>query len=316
MSLESDTFVDRRRLKRALTFWRLAALAVAGALGAVAVGNLSDVSPVGDYVAEVKVESLIVEDTARIEAIAKVAKNDRAKALVVSINSPGGTVVGGESLYRALRKVAEKKPVVAVMGELATSAGYMVALGAERIIAHDGTLTGSIGVLLQTADVTPLMGKIGVKPETIKSSPLKAQPNPLEPFSDAARAAIRGVVMDMYDMFAGLVAERRKMDPAAVAKLADGRVFTGRQAAKNGLVDQLGGLDEARSWLTEKHDISAELPLKTITPKKDLSFLAALGGDSLARMGVGAIESVFGKTVFSEGLRLDGLVSVWHPGWR
>lgn len=316
MSLESDTLIDRRRLKRALTFWRVAALVVAGAFGAVAAGSLGGVSPVGAYVAEVKVESVIVEDAARIDAVASVAENARAKALVVSINSPGGTVVGGESLYRALRKVAEKKPVVAVMGELATSAGYMVALGADRIVAHDGTLTGSIGVLLQTADVTHMMDKIGVKPETVKSGPLKAQPNPMEPFSDAARTAIRAVVMDMYNMFAGLVAERRKMDPAAVAKLADGRVFTGRQAAKNGLIDQVGGLDEARAWLAEKHGIGADLPLKTITPKKELSLLSMLGEDSLARMGAAIVETIFGKTVFSEGLRLDGLVSVWHPGWR
>lgn len=313
MSFNADTIIDRRRLKRAVTFWRVAALLAAGVLGAVVAGRLTGVGPVGPYVADLTVENVIVDDPDRLAALEDVAMSDRAKALVVRINSPGGTVVGGESLYKALRHVAERKPVIAVMGELATSAGYMVALGADYIVAREGTLTGSIGVLLQTADVTGLLGKLGIEPISVKSGPLKAQPNPLEPFSDAARAATRDVVLDMYAMFTDLVAERRKLEPAALEKLADGRVYTGRQARANGLIDHLGGLGEARTWLAEQHGIERDLPLRPVEEPDAPTFLAAMTEGALGGLWPGLAESVFGKTVFSEGLRLDGLVSVWHP---
>lgn len=316
MSFEADAIIDRRRLKRALTFWRVAALLVAGVLGAAVAGRVAGVGPVGPYVADLSVADLIVDDAERLDAIAEVRDDDRAKALVVRIDSPGGTVVGGEALYKALRKVAAEKPVVAVMGEMATSAGYMVALGADQIVAREGTLTGSIGVLLQTADVTGLMDKIGIKPETVKSGPLKAQPNPMEPFSDEAREATRDVVLDMYAMFTDIVAERRGMTAAQVKTVADGRVYTGRQARANGLIDLLGGIEEARTWLADVHGVAADLPMKPVEEPVRPSFLDVLGGEALGYWGRGLVESIFGKTVFSEGLRLDGLVSVWHPEWK
>lgn len=313
MSLETDTIVDRRRLKRALIFWRIAAIVAAVSVGAVAAGRLEGVGGVGGHVGEISVEDLILDDSERLDALADALDDDSVKALIVRINSPGGTVVGGETLFKGLRSFAEKKPVVAVMGELATSAGYMVALGADRIYAHNGTLTGSIGVLLQTADVTGLMDKIGVKPELVKSGALKAQPNPMEPFSKDARQAIRAVVMDMYDQFVALVAERRGLTADAVRPLADGRVFTGRQALGHGLIDAIGGVDAARTWLSEQHDVDADLPLKSIFDEDEELWLRALKEDGAMASLPGLVSWVFEKTVLTKGLRLDGLVSVWHP---
>jgi protease IV len=299
MSLDADYLVDRRRLKRRLGAWRLVTVA---AIGAVVLLGLNRVGVVGrDYVARLVVEGVITEDLDRDEALAAVAKDRRAKALIVRINSPGGTVVGGEALYRQLRLMSEVKPVVAVMGEVATSAAYLTALGTDHIIGRQGTVTGSIGVLLQTANITGLLDSIGVETELVKSGPLKAQPNPLEDMSPEAREAIEQVVQDMFAMFVGIVQERRNFSPEQALEVADGRVFTGRQALENGLIDGIGSEIDARAWLAEVHDVDARLAVREIED------------DGTAVWVRRQLDSVFGKSVFSEILRLDGLVSLWHP---
>lgn len=304
MSWEADLTLDRRRLKRSLLRWRLAAIAAAVAIG-LALFARFDRAPLSDYVARLEIEGLILADDERVKALAEIAKDKRARALIVAVDSPGGTFVGGESLFHALRKVAAEKPVVAVMGGLATSAGYMAAVAAEHLLASRGTLTGSIGVILQTADVTDMLAKLGIKPETIKSGPLKAQPNPLEPFSPEARRATEEVVRDLYGQFVDIVAERRQIERPRVLALADGRVFSGRQAAELGLIDGLGGEDEARAWLADKYGLSRELALRPVEIARERPGLRSW------------LEDLVGKALFSERLRLDGAISVWHPiGWR
>jgi protease IV len=247
------------------------------------------------------VTGVISEDPARSAALKKVLKDGRVKALIVDINSPGGTVVGSEELFRELRAVAAKKPVVAVMGTLAASGGYMTALGADHIIAREGTITGSIGVIMQSADVTGLLKKLGIEPEAIKSAPLKAVPSPFEPLTPEGRAVTQAVVMDMYDMFVGMVADRRGLDPAEAKKLADGRIYTGRQAIAVKLIDEIGGEDEARSWLETARGVPDSLPVSDIQIERD-------SGDML-----GLIGGRIGKALFSERLTLDGLMALWHP---
>ena len=255
------------------------------------------------HVARIDIDGIIVENDERDRALADVADNTAVKALLVRIDSPGGTVVGGETLYHRLRLVAEHKPVVVVMGELATSAAYMTAIGSDWIVAREGTLTGSIGVILQSADVTGLLNKIGVKPETVKSSPLKAQPNPLEPFTPDARVATERVVLDVYNMFVEMVAERRKLTPEQLANVADGSVFTGRQAQGNGLIDALGGEDSARSWLESSRGVAASLPVRDVEV------------NGAEQQIIDMLSSKVKKALFSERLSLDGLISVWHPEW-
>ncbi len=298
--MDLDTLLDRSRLKRRLTFWRISAIIAIAALIIFAVGKFNNFGS-RNHIAVLNVSNIIVDDHDRSEALLDVAKDDTAKALLVHINSPGGTVVGGESLYLHLRKVAEKKPVVAVMSDLATSAGYMAAIASDQIFARQSTVTGSIGVIMQTANITGLLDKIGIKAESIKSAPLKAQPNPLEPMSEQARKVSQAVVTDMYDMFVDMVAERRKMDKATVTKLADGRVYTGRQALKNGLIDAIGGEKEALDWLEQTKKISKKIPLRMVKIHRDDGFFEK------------ALDNIFGKTLFSERLRLDGLISLWHP---
>lgn len=304
MTLDTDAYVDRRRLKRGLLFWRLAALAAA--IAAVAAGvSRFDGYPLSDYVARLDVEGLILQDTKRDELLADVAGDSRIKALIVRVDSPGGTFTGGDALYRSLRRVAEAKPVVAVMDGMATSGGYMAALAADHIVARRGTITGSIGVIFQTADVTGLLDKIGIKPETFKSGPHKAQPNPFEPISPAVREATQEVVREMFGMFVDMVAERRNLDRARVAAIADGRIFSGQQALKLGLVDTLGDEAEARDWLAESREVAKTLPVRKVAVKREPELFRSL------------FEDTVGKALFSERLRLDGAIAVWHPSlWQ
>lgn len=300
MALATDYLIDRRRLKRRLTVWQLVAVAAVVAVALVAYGRFDGLVS-RSHVARLTVTGIIADDAERDEALEALKEDGRVKALIVRIDSPGGTVVGGEALYRRLYEISGRIPVVAVMGEVATSAAYMTALAGERIFAREGTLTGSIGVIMQTADITGLLDKLGIQPESIKSGPLKAQPNPLEPFTPAAREATEAVVADIYQMFVALVAERRTMSGEAATRLADGRVYTGRQALANGLIDAIGGESEARQWLQDAKKISADLPVRDVA--------SADTAEQVSRW----LHRAAGKALFPERLNLDGLVSVWHP---
>ena len=190
-----------------------------------------------------------------IELLDKVGKSDQVKAVILDINSPGGTTTGGEAMYDAVRRLAEKKPVVAVCGTLATSAAYIVALATDRIFVYGNTITGSVGVIFQWADVTELLHTLGVKVEEVKSGPLKAVPNPFEPTDEKGRALAAEMVQEAKVWFVDLVAERRKIDPASVPGLTDGRIYSGRQAVELKLVDQIGDEKAAKSWLQEERNV-------------------------------------------------------------
>ena len=300
MSLDADLVVERRRLKRRLVFWRVLGISAVIAAVIAAVGQF-DLVGSKDHIARIQIAGIIVDDQARDQALITVADDDKVKALIVKIDSPGGTYVGGEAIYQSLRMVAEKKPVVAMMGTTAASAGYMSALGGDHIVARASTLTGSIGVLLQTANFNKLMDKIGVDPITIKSAPLKAQPNPMEPFSPEARKVTEELVADFFDMFVSLVSERRSMSKEKVLKLADGRAFSGRQAFANGLIDAIGAEPEVRKWLAEKHKIADDLPIKDVKVVDDDKTWRDL------------LDSKIGRFLISERLSLDGVISLWQP---
>ena len=300
MSLDADAILDRRRLKRRLTIWRLAAIVAVFTLAFIALFR-ADVITGHDHVAEIGILGLIVDDDDRSEVLRKVADDGHAKALIVNIDSPGGTTVGGETLYNEIRRVAERKPVVGVVRTLGTSAAYLVATATDHIISAETSLTGSIGVLIQTAQFTGLLEKIGISAEAIKSSPLKSTPSPLEPLTEESRAATQAVIDDTHAWFIGIIAARRDLPEERLQQVSDGRIFTGRQALQLGLVDEIGGRHEAREWLSTAHNISASLPLLKIDRQP---------------VGQGFIEKIVklvGKTTFSERLTLDGLISLWHP---
>ncbi|MCC6467202.1 MAG: signal peptide peptidase SppA [Alphaproteobacteria bacterium] len=304
MTFAADHAIDRRRLKRRLSAWRIVAILAIAGLAIAGIGRATGVVP-GKHVARLVIKGVIVSDLERDRTIADLADDKQVRAVIVHLDTPGGTVVGGERLYRVLRKLSEKKPVVAVMGTTATSAGYMVALGADHMVAGQGSVTGSIGVIMQTADVTKLLETLGIGTEAIKSGALKGQPSPFERMTPEAREASKQVVDDIQGMFVDLVVERRNLSRDVVKVLADGRVYTGRQALEKGLVDELGGEETARSWLKKERGIDEKLPARDVD--LDTSTRGLLGLDR----AMSWIMS--GKTLLSERLTLDGLVSVWHP---
>ena len=298
--MELDWVIVRKKLKKQILFWRTFAVLAVIALIIFQFGSFDTIKD-KNHIAVLNVSNIITDNPKRSKALIKVANDDLIKALIVNIDSPGGTVVGGEALYLHLREVSSKKPVVAVISDLATSAGYMTAIAADKIFARQSSITGSIGVIIQTTDITVLLDKIGIKPEAIKSSPLKAQPSPLEPMSNKTRSATRLVVEDIFNMFIDMVSTRRNMNRQTVKKLADGRIYTGRQAVKNGLIDAIGGEKEALNWLSSAKNIDKHLPLKLLRFDEEESFLKKI------------LDRFLGKILISDGLRLDGLVSLWHP---
>ena len=304
MTLETDLLLDRRRLKRRLLLWRTAAVVAVVACVFLVIGR-SGLGLGGANVARLSINGMITEQRKLIETVAALADDDATKALIVSIDSPGGTVSGGEAFYRAISKVAEKKPVVAVMGGLAASAGYMVAMPSARIYAHEATLTGSIGVILETGEASGLLAKIGVTADAITSGPLKDQPSFTKPMTQQGREVLHGLVMDMYDQFVGMVATGRHMDPDRVRELADGRAYTGRQALKLGLIDAIGGEPEARQWLASEHGVSATLPVREV---RTGGLTGRVFGD-----GADGVLGVALKILLSQGLMLDGAWAVWQP---
>jgi protease-4 len=181
------------------------------------------------------------------------------KAVILRVNSPGGTTVGGESLHLAIKNLRKKKPVVAVFSTVATSAAYMAGIASDHVIARGSSITGSVGVILQWAEVSELLGKLGVKMEEIKSGPLKAVPSPFSPLEDAGRALTQEMISESQKWFVDLVAESRSVDPGAIPGLIEGRIYSGRQALKLKLIDQLGGEDDAITWLEEKREIQKNL---------------------------------------------------------
>lgn len=222
------------------------------------------------YIANVKVEGVIFEDDFRSKILNKLAKEKSVKAVIVNINSPGGGIVGSEILFNDLRKIAKNKPLVVIMNSLAASGGYMAAIASDYIIARNGTLTGSIGVLMEAPQVTGLADKIGIKINSYKSSPLKGSPSPFENPSKEVNQVIQESISDSFEYFASLVKERRK---GKIAKnyqkiVFDGRVFTGRQALKAGLVDKIGGMEDALQYLKTK-DVNIDLEVIKVELKEE-----------------------------------------------
>ncbi|KXF78902.1 Clp protease [Paramesorhizobium deserti] len=315
MTQSADAIIDRRRLRRKLTFWRIATLAVV-ALGIAALINFT--SGIGGrntpHIAKVKIEGTILEDDDLLDRLDKIAASDAVKGLIVSVDSPGGTTAGGEAIFEAVRKVAEKKPVVAQVGTLAASAGYMIASAADHIVARQSSIVGSIGVLFQYPDISQLLTKLGVKIETIKSSPLKAEPNFFSPASEEAKGMIRNMIMDSYDWFVGLVESRRPLDHTQTLALANGAVFTGRQALGNKLVDELGGEDEAVNWLKGK---GVDSKLSVIEWKPEKSGAGWFFSESTARLltrllGLPEESGSLLREVTGERIFTPGLLSIWH----
>ncbi len=321
MSINADDIIDRRRLRKKVSFWRILTFIILGIalLAMIAFGaNKAGLSSAGkDHIARVSITGVITNDKPMLDLLEKLKDDEKVKAVVLNISSPGGSTVGGEAMYEAVRELAETKPVTTSVGTLAASAGYMIASASDHIVARRSSIVGSIGVLFQYADASELLDKIGVKVKSVKSSPLKAEPNPFNPASDEAVEMIDRVIRDSYQWFVDIVVERRDMPEFKVLQLADGSIFTGNQSLENGLIDAVGGEKVAVAWLKKEKGIDEKLKVVERKPKRPtdsifdnpaaIAKFARIFGIEIGNSDAKALEDTL-----REHLPLDGLVSIWQ----
>ncbi len=320
MASDAELIADRRRMRRKLSFWRV--VGFLALIGVLIVAGWRFVGP-GDlagtrtaHIARVEISGVITNDRRKMEMLERIAESGAVRGVILSINSPGGTVTGAEELYQGLRALAQDKPVVAFVEGTAASGAYIAAIASDHIVARETAVVGSIGTMFQMPNVSELLDNIGVSMLEVRSTPLKAAPSPTGEIDEEAVAALRELVDDTYAWFRELVAERRALDPQATAIVADGRVHIGRRALGLALVDALGNQDDAIAWLEEAHDIDPDLPIETWRPRRDRSafdlmtsaaFLAEIAG--FERLS--GHLSTFAR--HRERVELDGLLAIWQP---
>lgn len=294
----SDSVVALNHFRKMASKWRNISLLLAIFAFILIVSTFvpnDSIESDGDYIAKIKIDGIIFEDDFRSEVLEKIADKSSVKGVIVQINSPGGGIVGSEILYKNLRKIAEKKPTVILMESVAASGGYMAAIASDYIIAYNGTLTGSIGVLLESPEVTELAKKVGISFKTYKSSPLKGTPSPFEKPSELTNRVIQESIADSHNFFKELVIARRgeKIKKTNYRKVFDGRIFTGRQALELGLVDQIGGMNEAITQLKQNKELK-DLSIKKVElVKSEKKFLKKI---------LGSVSNIFSQeTNFSSG---------------
>jgi len=322
MSLDADLIVDRRRMRRKLTFWRVIAIGVIvlAVAGVAALGsNRAGFTGVRPYIARVTIEGLIRGDRDRVQALDRLARSSLARAVIVHVDSPGGTTAGSEQLYDSLSRLRDKKPMVIVVDSLAASGAYITALSGDHIVAQQTSLVGSIGVLFQYPNFADLLDKIGVKVEAVKSSPLKASPSGFEPTSPEAKAALDSIVKDSYAWFKNLVQDRRHLSDSELQTVSDGRVFTGHQAIGLKLIDELGDEQAALAWLAKEKNVDAKLPVRDYALQSRFSDLPFLHASVVALLDATGLSTLarrlddWGMVGEVERFNLDGLLALWHP---
>jgi protease-4 len=319
MTLEADSLSERRRMKRRLRFWRTGAIIVAviAAIGLAMSQNKDFATGFGlqSYVARVTISGIIADDREQLKLLKEISENAQVRGVILNIDSPGGTTAGAEALYLALRSLAEKKPVVAVFGTAATSAAYLAGIAADHIVARGNSITGSVGVILQYAEFSEMLNKLGIRVEEVRSGPLKAVPSPFTPPNPDSRALVEELITESREWFVNIVTERRKIDPANIEQIRTGRIYTGRQAIKIGLIDEIGDEETALKYLREKRGLPEKIE---VVDRKAEEASSGFWMSSLARWAGGffggAMEPVLRAIADGPQLnQLDGLVSLWHP---
>ncbi|MEM7620702.1 MAG: signal peptide peptidase SppA [Pseudomonadota bacterium] len=315
MQLNAEDLIQRRRLQRRITFWRI--FAILAVVGVVAALLYKSGIPLAhqQHIARVNISGVITDDAAQRKLLDKLAEANTVKAVILHIDSPGGTTTGGEALYETLQNLRKKKPVIGVFGTIATSAAYIAGLGTDHIVSRGNTITGSVGVIFQWAEVTQLLDTVGVKMNEVKSGTLKATPSPFAPLDDNGKQLVQEMVADANQWFLDLVQTRRKLDPSSVPGLTEGRIYSGRQALKLKLVDEIGGEDKALAWLKNKKGISDSLEIIDWEVEQDgeLSILSRVSAFALYFLGLSpeAVQKLLSKHLHVQKLSLNGLVSIW-----
>lgn len=247
----------------------------------------------------ISVKGPIMDVTSKLAWVDKIAAEENIRGVILRVDSPGGGASASQELYAALKKLAAVKPVAVSMGGTAASGGLMLSMAGERIFANASTVTGSIGVRMDLPQVKKLMDTIGVSSETLTTAPYKDAGSPMRPLSDRDRAYLGSVLQDMHNQFVDIVAQGRKMERDKAAALADGRIFTGREALEKGLVDEIGGLRDAIDWLAAKTGVDARKELVKEPAKESwLSLKMGSLARSLLADAVSTLQEEHGRPAF------------------
>ena len=279
------------RKRHPFVFWgaMLAVLCLAVSGLARAVGDV-DSQITEDCLALVAVRGPIADIAPTLDWLAKIEREPRVKGILLRVDSPGGGAAASQELYAALARVGKSKPIVVSMGSMAASGGLMVSMAGERVFANASTATGSIGVRMDIPQLQGLASKLGVGQETLTTARYKDAASVLHPLSDEGREYLNKVLADMHGQFVDIVARGRNISQEEAARLADGRIFTGREAKELGLVDELGGYGEAHRWLSAKTGVPMSTKLAKPKPKRDwmeraLRSWTGIDLEAISRMG-------------------------------
>ena len=232
----------------------------------------------------VEIKGIIFSSEELLEELRDFRENDAVKAIVVRLDSPGGAVGASQELFTEIRRTNKAKPVIASMGSVAASGAYYAALGAQKILASPGTLTGSIGVILKFANLEELFGKIGYRSEVVKSGKLKDIGSPERPLTPEERALLQGIIDNVHQQFIRDVATSRSLPEEKVKNLADGRIFSGEQAKNQGLIDQFGNFEDAIVLAAKTAGLDTQKPHLIYPREKDFSLLNLLTGEQGATL--------------------------------
>ena len=301
MSLDWQILEENRKKWYRKGIWRGILISIILAITISLFLNFNNISSNFSHIARISINGVIFDNSETIEIIDNLAKNDNVKSVIVRINSPGGSVVGSESLYVAINSLSQKKPVISLMGEIATSGGYIVALASNYILARKNTLTGSIGVIVENQNFSELSEKIGVSIDTTKSGKIKGGQNPLSPSDPLVKINNQKLVNYSFDWFISIIKKNRDINQSVIELVSDGRTLTGGMAMDLGLIDGIGSEKEALKYLEKKYPDFKGLPIIDIETPSQKSFLNAI----INRISIDNLKFV---PEYSNSLKLMSLV--------
>ena len=254
-----------------------------------------------NFIAKITVEGIIKDRNDILEQLKDLDNDQNVKGLITIINSPGGTYVGSKEIHESIKNLSKKIPTVAYMREMATSGGYLVSLSSDRIFGNEGTITGSIGVILQTADISQLLGKLGINPVIIKSGDLKAVPNPAEEIDEKKLNYLKDIIKKMQTEFLNLVKKSRDISSSTLDLVSDGRIVTGKQAKDLKLIDAVGTENDAISWLKKEAGLDDKVKVKDLSVQSEITELLNF---SFLKKKINYLNQNF----------YNGFIAIWTPG--
>ena len=254
-----------------------------------------------NFIAKITVEGIIKDRNDILEQLKDLDNDQNVKGLITIINSPGGTYVGSKEIHESIKNLSKKIPTVAYMREMATSGGYLVSLSSDRIFGNEGTITGSIGVILQTADISQLLGKLGINPIIIKSGDLKAVPNPAEEIDEKKLNYLKDIIRKMQKEFLNLVKKSRNISSSTLDLVSDGRIVTGKQAKDLKLIDAVGTENDALSWLKKEAGLDDDVRVKDLSIQSEITKVLNF---SFLKKKINYLNQNF----------YNGFIAIWTPG--